>query len=135
MIINVILAVMLTPRIGYAGLALALALSTAIEAIMLMVALVWKLGQFDAEFGLWFAKVGVASGAMALISLVMSDYLNAQLASGAIGRWFGLLFLGSAIALCGGVYAITAYALRLPEIDRWVRISRKIMSRATGGRI
>jgi putative peptidoglycan lipid II flippase len=135
MIINVILAVLLTPRIGYAGLALALALSTAIEAIMLMAALVWKLGQFDSEFGLWFAKVGVASGTMALISLVMSDYLNAQLASGAIGRWFGLVFLGSAMALCGGVYAITAYALRLPEIDRWVRISRKIMSRATGGRI
>jgi putative peptidoglycan lipid II flippase len=135
MLINVALALVLTPRIGYAGLALALALSTAIEAIILLVALVWKLGQFDAEFGIWFAKVGVASGLMALISLVMSTYLNDQLASGAIGRWWGLLFLGSAIALSGGVYAISAYALRLAEIDRWIRVARRLLARAMNGRI
>ncbi|MCC6705192.1 MAG: murein biosynthesis integral membrane protein MurJ [Thermomicrobiales bacterium] len=135
MIINVILAVWLTPKIGYAGLALALALSTAIEAIILVVALGFKLGRFDADFGLWFAKVGVASAVMAVVSLVMSDYLNAQLASGAIGRWFGLLFLGWAMALCGGLYGVTAYALRLPEVDRWLRIGRRALSVATAGRI
>ena len=135
MIINVILALLLTPRVGYAGLALALALSTAIEAIMLVVALVWILGRFDASFGLWFAKVGVATATMAVLALVMSDYLNDQLASGAIGRWFGLILLGWAIGLCGGLYAISAYALRMPEIDRWVRIGRRVAGRLTGGRL
>jgi putative peptidoglycan lipid II flippase len=135
MVINVLLAVWLTPRIGFTGLALALALSTAIEAIILVVALGFVLGRFDVEFGVWFAKVGAASAITALIALVMSDYLNAQLATGAIGRWFGLLFLMWAMALCGGVYAVTTYALRLPECDRWLGIVRRVAGRLSGGRI
>jgi hypothetical protein len=39
------------------------------------------------------------------------------------------------MAICGGLYAISAYALRLPEVDRWVRVSRRIVSRLTNGRI
>ena len=83
MIINVILSVILTPRIGYTGLALSLSLSTAIEALILIAALNWRLGRFDATFGIWFAKVGVATGLMACLSFVMSDHLNGMLASGA----------------------------------------------------
>jgi len=135
MVINVVLALFLTPRIGYTGLAVALALSTAIEAILLFVALVWVLGRFDAAFGLWCAKVGVASAIMALLALVMSDYLNDQLASGAIGRWSGLVLLGWAMGLCGGLYAITAWSLGLPEVDRWIRVVRRVLSKATNGRI
>lgn len=129
MIINVVLGVILTPRIGYTGLALSLSLSTAIEALILIAALNWGLGRFDASFGVWFAKVGVATGLMACLSFVLSDHLTGMLADGAIGRLPGLVLLGWAIALAAGFYAIAAYALRLPEIERWIGIGRRVASR------
>jgi putative peptidoglycan lipid II flippase len=135
MIINVVLSLILTPRIGYTGLALSLSLSTAIEALILIAALNWRLGRFDAGFGIWFAKVGVATGLMACLSFILSDHLTGMLASGAIGRLPGLVLLGWAIALAAGFYAIAAYALRLHEIDRWIGIGRRVASRFGLGRV
>ena len=74
-------------------------------------------------------QVGVATGLMAALSFVFSDYLTGMLASDAIGRFPGLILLGWAVALCGGFYAVAAYALRLPEIDRWIGIGRRVASR------
>jgi putative peptidoglycan lipid II flippase len=130
MIINVVLSLILTPRIGYTGLALSLSLSTAIEALILIAALNWRLGRFDATFGVWFAKVGVATGLMACLSFVLSDHLNGLMVHGAIGRLPALFLLAWAMALSGGFFAVTAYALRLPEIDRWIGIGRRVASRA-----
>lgn len=129
MIINVVLSLILTPRIGYTGLALSLSLSTAIEALILIAALNWRLGRFDASFGFWFAKVGLATGTMAALSFILSDHLTELLATGAIGRIAGLVLLGWAVALAGGIYALLAYALRLPEIDRWIGMGQRVASR------
>jgi putative peptidoglycan lipid II flippase len=129
MVINVVLSLILTPRIGYTGLALSLSLSTAIEALILIAALNWRLGRFDASFGIWFAKVGVATGLMACLSFVFSDHLTSLLASGVLSRLPALVLLGWAVALCSGFYAVAAYALRMPEIDRWIGIGRRVASR------
>ncbi len=135
MVINVVLSVILTPRIGYTGLALSLSLSTAIEALILIAALNWRLGRFDASFGVWFAKVGVATGLMACLSFILSDHLTGMLADGVIGRFPGLILLGWACLLAGGFYAIAAYALRLPEVERWIGIGARVASRLRLGRI
>ncbi len=135
MVINVVLSVILTPRIGYTGLALSLSLSTAIEALILIAALNWRLGRFDASFGVWFAKVGVATGLMACLSFILSDHLTGMLADGVIGRFPGLILLGWACLLAGGFYAIAAYALRLPEVERWIGIGARVALRLRLGRI
>ena len=126
-VINIGLAFLITPHVGYTGLALSLSLSTAIEALILIVALSWKMGKFDAEFGAWFARVAVATAIMGCAALLMSGYLTDLMNSSGMNRIFSIFFLGYGMALLAGIYFAAAYALRLHETDRWIGIMRRMM--------
>ncbi len=115
-VINVVLGVVLVERVGYAGLALSLTVSTGIEAAILVVVLRRRIGGFDARFGSWFAKVTLATAAMALVAEAMSEPLRKATLSGAAPRVVQVLLLGYAIGLVALTYLLAAYYLRIPEV-------------------
>ncbi len=132
-VINIVVAIIITPHVGYSGLALSLSLSTALEALILIVALSWKMGRFDAEFGAWFARVVLATAIMGCGALLLSNFLIDRMNSGNMNRFVSMIFMGYAMVLVAGIYFAAAFALRLEETARWLsmahRMSMKIISR------
>ncbi len=129
-VINITLGAILAPRIGFAALAMSLSISTAIEALILFAVLTWKLGRFDAEFAVWFARIGVATALMACVAFMMNGTLLKTIDSANVNKPLALIFLLWAVALCGGVYFAACYALRLPETERWIALGKRL-----GGRL
>jgi putative peptidoglycan lipid II flippase len=114
-VINVALGILLVDRVGYAGLGLSLAASTGIEAAILMVVLRRRLGAFAANFGSWFARVILATAAMAMVAEAMREPLQRATEPGAAPRIAQLLLLGYAIGVVAATYFLAAYYLRIPE--------------------
>lgn len=129
-VINITLGVILAPRLGFSALAMSLSISTAIEALILFAILTWKLGRFDSEFASWFARVGVATALMACVAFMMGDNLLTTIDSSNVSKPLALVFMMWAVGICGGVYFIACYALRLPETERWIALGRRL-----GGRL
>lgn len=115
-VINVVLGIVLVDHVGYAGLGLCLSVSTGIEAAILMVVLRRRIGGFDATFGSWFARVMLATAAMAMAAEAMRGPLQEATESGAAPRIVQLLLLGYAIGVVALTYLLAAYYLRLPEV-------------------
>jgi putative peptidoglycan lipid II flippase len=114
--INVVLGVILVDHVGYAGLGLSLAVSTGIEAAILLVVLQRRIGGFDARFGTWFVKIILATAAMALVAEAMREPLRKATLSGEAPRAVQILLLGYSIGLVALVYFLAAYYLRIPEV-------------------
>ena len=114
--INVALGVILVDRIGYAGLGLTLAVSTAIEALILLVILQHRIGGFDDVFGFWFVRVLIAAAVMVLVAESVRGLLEDATRSGEAPRLIQLLLLGYAIGVTALSYFVAAHYLRLSEI-------------------
>jgi putative peptidoglycan lipid II flippase len=117
-VINVALGMILVDRMGYAGLGLSLAASTAVEALILMVVLQRRIGGFDEVFGFWFVRVLVAAAAMVLVAEAVRGLLTDATRSGEAPRVVQLMLLGYTIGVTGLSYFVAAYYLRLPEVDQ-----------------
>jgi peptidoglycan biosynthesis protein MviN/MurJ (putative lipid II flippase) len=130
--INIVVAIIITPHVGYSGLALSLSLSTAVEALILIVALSWKMGRFDAEFGAWFARVVLATAIMGCGALLLSNYLIDRMNSGNMNRLVSMFFMGYAMMLAAGIYFAAAFALRLEETGRWLSMARRMSMKVIG---
>jgi putative peptidoglycan lipid II flippase len=128
-VINITLGAILAPRIGFAALAMSLSISTAIEALILFAVLTWKLGRFEAEFAVWFARIGVATALMACVAFMMNGTLLKTIDSSNVNKPLALIFLLWAVGLCGGVYFAACYALRLPETERWIALGKRLGAR------
>jgi putative peptidoglycan lipid II flippase len=116
--INVVLGWILVDRIGYAGLGLSLAVSTAVEALILMVVLQHRIGGFDDVFGFWFVRVLIAAAVMVLVAEAVRDLLIDATRSGEASRIVQLLLLGYTIGVTGLSYFVAAHYLRLREVDQ-----------------
>jgi putative peptidoglycan lipid II flippase len=116
-IVNIALGAILSPRIGHAGLAIALSVSTGIEAVALFALLRKQIDGLGAEFAWWFARVALATAVMAMVVDAMRPRLEAATAPGAGPRLMQLGLLALAVLTAAWAYALAAKLLRIPEID------------------
>lgn len=117
-VINVALGAALVGPLGHSGLAIALTASTGIEALILFVLLRARIGGLDDAFGSWIGRVMLATAAMAAVAEIVRPKLEQATQSGVSNRVMHLVMLGYVMALLAGTYFVTAYFLRIPEIER-----------------
>jgi len=128
--INIVLGSLLVGPMGHSGLALALTVSTGVEALILFFLLRRRIGGLDDAFGSWIARVMVSAAAMATMAELIRPKLELATASESAHRLTHLVMLGYAMALLAGTYFVAAYLLRVPEVDKAVgMISRRIPER------
>ena len=116
-VVNLVLCWQLAGRVGHAGLAIGLSVSTGIEALVLFGLLRAKLGNLDPALGSWLARVALATATMALAAEAVRPRLEAATAAGVASRPMQLLLLGYAMGIVGLIYLAAARYLRLPEAD------------------
>lgn len=115
-ILNIILARLLMDSLGVEGLAIALSITTAAEAIIMMLFLKQRTGKvFSAGFFSWLVRVSFAATIMGVVIGVSRPWLNGVLESDTSFLVHLVYFL-----LCAGLYVFTfvwaAWALRIPEL-------------------
>ena len=121
--LNLLLSLPLIGPLQQGGLALALALSTSAEMILLYWFLVRQIGPLDPENSdnllLTVFKIGIAADLMGVVLLVGVRILQSPLESG--NKLVVLLITLLLVGIGGAVYAGTAYLLKLEELRGVVR--------------
>jgi peptidoglycan biosynthesis protein MviN/MurJ (putative lipid II flippase) len=102
---------------GYTGLALALSVTTAAEAVILILFLRNRIGHVvDASFGPWLSKVIIATAAMTAVIVLTQPWLQDAFDGGGSRIMLAALFLYAM-----GVYLFAfmagAWLLRIPELQ------------------
>ena len=115
-ILNIILARLLMDSLGVEGLAIALTVTTAAEAIIMMAFLKRRSGRiFSDGFFSWLVRVSLASAIMGTVIGVSRPWLYAVLESDT-----GFLMHVIYFVLCIGLYIVTfvwaAWILKVPEL-------------------
>jgi putative peptidoglycan lipid II flippase len=129
-ILNIILSALFIGSLGHKGLALALSLTTAAEAVIMMLFLKHRSGRvFSRGFAGWLLRVLVAGGAMAVVILITAPWLDAVLAS-ETPFLVHIVYFGVAMALYAATFTWAAWALRIPELHNSIaKISARIPAR------
>lgn len=128
-VLNIVIGLVLLERMGYLGLALALSLSTTVEAIVLIVVLGRRIGTVSAKAREWLLKVIAASGVLALVSAVLADPLTEATLPGNGPRLQQIAVFLFALSVVGLVYLGCAWILRIPELsDVLDQLSRRVPS-------
>jgi putative peptidoglycan lipid II flippase len=130
-VINIAISAAVVDRLGHVGLAMSLSISTMIEALILLAVLRIRIGGFDAPFGLWLARVIVATAVMAGAAEVIRPRLEDLTVPGAGSRYLQVLQLGIAMALVAAVYLAAAWILRIPESTRTLAVIDRRLQRLT----
>ena len=115
-ILNVILCSLLMDSLGVEGLAIALSITTAAEAIIMMLFLKQRSGKIfsDGFFG-WLVRVVGAASLMGLVIGISRSWLNDVLASD-VGFVIHVLYFGLSMALYAATFLWAAWTLRVPEL-------------------
>ncbi|MGC4107543.1 MAG: murein biosynthesis integral membrane protein MurJ [Thermomicrobiales bacterium] len=125
-ILNVVLCGLFVHSLGAAGLALALSLTTASEAVILLLFLRHRIGSVVApDFWAWLAKVIAATAGMSLVILATIDTLERAMvfAPNTIVRYgIFLLAMGTYVL----AFLVVAQLIRIPELEA---VIAKIVSR------
>ncbi|MGI8963766.1 MAG: murein biosynthesis integral membrane protein MurJ [Thermomicrobiales bacterium] len=125
-VLNLLLCVLFMESLGYTGLALALSVTTAAEAVILLFFLRNRIGHIvDAAFGSWLGKVLVASAVMTAVIVFTLPWLAAALERGGSMIPSYILFV-YAMSVYAFAFAMVAWMLRIPELRQ---ITGKIASR------
>lgn len=114
-ILNIALSKALLDSMGHVGLALSLSVSTGVEAFILIIILRRRIGGFDADFGVWLAKIVLATAGMALVSALVATKLEEITGDPSINRAVQLAMLGMAMGACLAAYLLAAWMLNIPE--------------------
>ncbi len=129
-VLNVILCRLLMESLGVEGLAIALTVTTACEAVIMMLFLRQRSGQiFSDGFFAWLMRTGGATAVMAIVIAISRGWLHDVLASDANFVIGAIYFL-----ICMGLYLVTfawaAWLFRIPELLVVTdRVSRMIPAR------
>jgi putative peptidoglycan lipid II flippase len=124
MVLNLLFSLALKGPLEQDGLALAMSLATAIEATLLFIILVRKMGGADAgSLADFLLRTAVATGLMAA---VVVGFLAGEDAVDPLGThtvWEALLEVGGGTVLGAGAFFLAAFALRSPEaLALWRRL-------------
>ena len=115
--LNIVLCALFVQSLGAAGLALALSVTTASEAVILLLFLRHRIGSVvSADFWPWLAKVIGATAGMSLIILLTTDRLERAMvfAPNSIMR-YGIFLFAMAMYVLG--FLVFAQVLRIPELE------------------
>src|SRR5215210_3998834 len=125
--LNVIIGLALLARLGYLALALALSLSTTVEAMILMVVLGRRIGRVSANTRDWLLRVIVCSAVAALVAAGLADPLTEATTPGNGPRLQQIVVFLIALGVVGTVYLGCAWMLRIPELSDFLdHLSRRI---------
>jgi putative peptidoglycan lipid II flippase len=125
--LNVVVGVVLLDQMGYLALALALSLSTTVEAMILSVVLGRRIGGVSAKTRDWLLKVIVCSVVAALVAAVLADPLSEATTPGNGPRLLQIMVFLLALGVVGVVYLGSAWMLRIPEMSEiFDHLSRRI---------
>ncbi len=125
--LNILIGVALLDRMGYLGLALALSLSTTVEAVILIVVLGRRIGSVTAKTRDWLLRLIASSGVMALVAAVLADPLTEATQPGNGPRLQQIMVFLFALGVVGVVYLGCAWMLRIPELsDILAQLSRRV---------
>ena len=125
--LNVVIGVALLDRMGYLGLALALSVSTTVEAIVLIVVLGRRIGIVTAKTRAWLLKVIASTAITALVAAALADPLTEATLPGNGPRLQQIVVFLFALGVVGLVYLGCAWILRIPELsDFFDRLTRRV---------
>lgn len=125
-LLNIALCGLFVHSLGAAGLALALALTTAAEAVILLLFLRQRIGHIvGADFWAWLARVIGATAGMSLVILLTINHLERAMifAPTTIMRYGIFLFAMGMYLLA---FLVCAQLLRIPELEA---VIAKVVSR------
>ena len=126
MALNILIGVTLLDRMGYLALALALSLSTTVEAMILIVVLGRRIGGVSTKTRDWLLRVLASSAVTALVGAVLADPLTEATTPGNGPKLQQIVVFLSAWVVAM-VYLGCAWMLRIPELsDFLVLLSRRI---------
>jgi putative peptidoglycan lipid II flippase len=125
--LNVILGVALLDRLGYLALALALSISTTVEALILTGVLGHRIGGVTAKTWDWLLRVIASSAVMALVASALVDPLTEATMPGNGPRLQQILVFLVALGVVAVVYLGCAWMLRITELSDFLDyLSRRI---------
>jgi putative peptidoglycan lipid II flippase len=125
--LNVVTGVALLDWLGYLGLALALSLSTTVEAIILIVVLGQRIGRVTTKTRIWLLKLIASSAVMAFVAAVLAEPLTEATQPGNGPRLQQIVVFLFALGVVGVVYLGCAWMLRIPELSDFLgQLSRRI---------
>lgn len=114
-VLNVILSALFIQSLGHRGLALSLSVTTAAEAIIMMLFLKHRSGRvFSPGFFGWLMKVIVAGASMAVVIVITVPWLNEVLRADA-ALTMRLLYFVVCLTLYTLTFLFAAWTLRIPE--------------------
>ena len=114
-VLNLAIGITLIDRLGFVVLAFGLSLSTALEAVILLVVLQGRLGRLRrAEWG-WLGRALVPAGAMILTAAPLGVLAASWTTPGSTPSPIRVILLIAALTLCASVYLATAWFIGLPE--------------------
>jgi len=115
--LNVVVGVVLLDRMGYVALALALSLSTTVEALILIVVLGRRIGGVPGNTRDWLLRVIACCAIAALVAAGLADPLTEATTPGNGPRIQQIVVFLLAIGVVGVVYLGSAWMLRIPEMS------------------
>lgn len=130
-VINIAISAAVVDRLGHVGLAMALSISTMIEALILLAVLRVRIGGFGPSFGAWLVRVIAATAVMAAAAEMVRPRLEELTIPGATNRFVQVMQLGIAVSLVAAVYFAAAWFFRIPETTRAISAVDRRLHRLT----
>lgn len=125
--LNIAIGLALLDRMGYLGLALALSVSTTVEAVILAAVLRQRLGGLTSQTHQWLIRVMAATVVTALVAAAFADPLTDATTPGAGPRIQQLAVFILAMVVVAVVYVGCAWILRIPELSESLdHLSRRL---------
>ena len=126
-VLNIVLGVSLIDRYGFAALAFALSLSTAVEALALLVILRKRLGPAQPQTWRWLAKVAAATAVMGGFSWFAAPLVTAATVPGTANRLSQVALFVVALGVAALVYFVAAWLLGIPELRQGIaQVTRRL---------
>ena len=115
-VVNVALGTALLDRLGYLALALALSVSTTVEAMILAGVLRMRLGGVSSRTRNWLIRVAAATAITALVAAALAGPLGEATTPSAGPRLQQIAVFAFALTVVAAVYLGCAWILRIPEL-------------------
>jgi putative peptidoglycan lipid II flippase len=116
--LNVVVGVALLDQLGYLALALALSLSTTVEAVTLIVVLGRRIGGVSPQTRDWLLKVIACSAVAAIVAAGLAEPLTEATTPGNGPRLQQIVVFLLALGVVALVYLGSAWMLRIPEMSQ-----------------
>jgi putative peptidoglycan lipid II flippase len=122
MALNVVVGVALLDQLGYLALALALSLSTTVEALILVVILGRRIGSVSRKTRDWLLKLIATSAVTAMVAALLATPLTEATTPGNGPKLQQIAVFLFTLAVVAAVYLGCAWMLRIPELSDFLAL-------------